>query len=248
MSTNEQNASFRRGLVEAFKEATKACIAEARGEHKVQPLEAYLQALVGSPKPIPFTLSNPQLVKEPYWWILFLQKGDYESSAFVDDFDVPGAVALALEKGLLIAYTSSVTIPNEYVRSGINAIVADFLQMAAMYLAIKIDQESDGAFFVRRVKHIIASAQNRIDLLDRDNIKKTIGAKEAQRFLRALRANDKMYSQRSTYALRFATKGQGQGGQETLPNTTSLTEEPTDRTTAPRKTKKNLKKNQKKTS
>ena len=171
----------------------------------------YLQALVGSPKPIPFTLSNPQLVKEPYWWILFLQKGDYESSAFVDDFDVPGAVALALEKGLLIAYTSSVTIPNEYVRSGINAIVADFLQMAAMYLAIKIDQESDGAFFVRRVKHIIASAQNRIDLLDRDNIKKTIGAKEAQRFLRALRANDKMYPQRSTvlYMIRGSTTGVG---------------------------------------
>ena len=51
-----------------------------------------------------------------------------------------------------------------------------------------------------------AAAQSEIDLLDRDNIKKTIGANEAQRFLRALRANDRMFPQRSSYAIRLATK------------------------------------------
>ena len=44
-------------------------------------------------------------------------------------------------------------------------------------------------------------------MLDRDLIKKTLGAKEAQRYTTALRANDKNYPQRNFYAIRLESKG-----------------------------------------
>ena len=70
-------------------------------------------------------------------------KGTPPLLAFVDDFDVPGAVALAFQKGMLSAYTSSAAIPKMSELAS-NGFVEDLLRMAAMYVAVPIDTDSDG--------------------------------------------------------------------------------------------------------
>jgi hypothetical protein len=207
----EENNNFRKQLVAAFKEATKAAVAEAKGEKKLPPLENALQELVGSPKPVPFTLGNAQVIKEPLWWVLFLQQGNYEMSSFVDDFDVPGPVTIAFERSLLAAFTSDLSIPNDYVKLHIRSLVDDFLQMSAFYSLSPIDLTSDGGSFLARTRLLRKKAASTIDLLERDYVKKNFGTKEATRFMRAVRANDKKFAQRNGYAVRAFAKTQAQG-------------------------------------
>ena len=215
-------ASFRRQLTDSF----KAAIQELRDEKGARDgtFASSLEKLVGSVRPLPFVWGNPQVAKEPHWWLLMLHEKEYEAANVVDDHGLHGKVTQGLALSLLEGHRRACVPCNDYVRDLANRIVEEFIQVYTVFTALGVT--GDGMSAIMRLTPILSRASNLIDLLERDVVKKALGSKEATRFMRNIRANDRMFAQRNGYAIRGSMKvSSGSNGPSSTFSDTDLTRE-----------------------
>ena len=109
-------ASFRRQLTDSF----KAAIQELRDEKGARDgtFASSLEKLVGSVRHLPFVWGNPQVAKEPHWWLLMLLEKEYEAANIVDDHGLHGKVTQGLALSLLEGHRRAGVPCNDHVKFG----------------------------------------------------------------------------------------------------------------------------------
>lgn len=105
---------FKEALVEGFREVLSHV--GNKDAEKEDPLQAALReraridSISGIPKP--FLLSNPQVLKDPWMWILYISKCKLAKSHFASEFGTKGIVVTAFESALEEFYPQ-ISIPEK---------------------------------------------------------------------------------------------------------------------------------------
>ena len=171
-------------------------------EEKLDPLTAAVKKRKGViPSPLSFT--NPRLLKEPLFWLLYFQDKEITNDDLKTRFEVRGPLVREMEMASLRAYTSDKHVPNGFVLRLVEKLVQAYSTMAKMYLLFPEGMDADE--MLEELKDLADSARDAIDRLDSDFVEKNHGRKAAMVLKGAMSLDMKNFSFEKEWAIKKAS-------------------------------------------
>lgn len=166
-------------------------------------LEAAITRHIGGEAPTDLSITNPDILLEPYYWLLVFAKLPLEANHLRDDLGVPGRIVTAFTIAFRNHFGGSKGVTS-WQEAKIQSLINSLNLLGFHYLRYPANIKTSFATFSGEVKHDVSQTSVKHDgvyevitHLEWDRIKRTAGKKTATKFMMKTRLRSQTFSRRN---------------------------------------------------